>query len=264
MAKRKRRRRFRVTPHGYVVLSASSAVLLIILCVCLILALPKSAEGSGDAARPASQAVYAHTGVGAPATGAEAVPTVAPTPMPLPTPTPAPLRAPSGVRLPTAEEEEGAVDGILRTSGVALRKGPGKSFELLQKYDDGERLRVYAEESEYSLVQIVSDGTYGYMATEFILRFGILPGDSAATPVPTALPNAVMGLVNVTELSMRSVPSTKNNTPLGVFTRGTLLWVFYETDDFYYVEAAGSGQRCYVYAQYVMTQADVPRGTPAP
>lgn len=232
----------RVTRRGYVVLCAFAILVMIIVCACLLSCFAKSEADGPDATPEATESAVS----------------AAPTPMPTIAPTATPGQAPSGARMPTAEEEESAVDGIVRTSGVVLRNGPGQSFETVQKYDDSERVLIYAQESSYYLVQMLSDGQYGYMAAEFVIKFGLLPAETSATPVPAVPEGRIMGIVNVNEVALRTVPSTKNNTPVGVLTRGALLWVQSETDGFCSVEVAATGEKGYVYAKYIMTQAEVP------
>lgn len=261
--RRKRRRRVRISATGYVLIGVLVLVILFLSRICVVCYSRSHPESEKPAKKPfAASTADASTGEnGEP--DAAASPVI--TPVPTPAATNTPELASTGARLPTDAEREGAVEGIIRTSNVAMRKGAGKTFDIVRKYDVGERVLVYAQENEYSLVQVLSDERYGFLATEFITKFGLLPGEAGAcTPVPAIPSGAIMGLVNVEELSLRSVPSTKGNTPLGVCKSCELLFVQFQTGEFYYVEVAGTKQRGYVFAEYVMVQSPVPTGSPAP
>lgn len=261
--KRKRRRRVRITAKGYVLLGILLLVILFVARVCTVCYSRSHPEASKPAQNPAAASNADASAPESDAPDASSAPAV--TAAPTPTPTSTPELASTGARLPTEAEREGAVEGVIRTSNVAMRKGAGKSYDIVRKYDVGERVLVYAQENEYSLVQVLSDERYGFLATDFITKFGLLPGESGAcTPVPAIPAGVTMGLVNVEEVSLRSVPSTKSNTPLGVCKNGALLFVQFQTGEFYYVEVAETKQRGYVFSEYVMVQAPVPTGSPAP
>ena len=154
---------------------------------------------------------------------------------------------------------------IIRTSNVAMRKGAGKNFDIIRKYDVGERGLLFAEENGYSLVKVLSDERYGFISSDFIVKFGLLPADAAAhTPVPAPVAGTVMGIVNVEELKLRSVPKTDGNTPIGMCKKGELIWVHFITGEFYYADVPSTGQKGYVFAEYVMTEAPAPTGSPVP
>lgn len=241
--KKRKRRRFHITSNGYLALGLLILLTLIVVCVCLLARLPKGASQAA-AQTPAPQ-------------------TPTPEPTAAQTPSPTPEKAKTGARMPTAEEEQCAVDGVIRTSRVVIRKGPGQAFDIIDKYDVGERVKVYAAEDGYYLVQVLSDQKYGFISAEFVTKFAPLPSEGA-TPAPSPKAGAIMGVVNVDEVSLRGKPSTKGNEPIGVCKRGMVLWVYFKTDEFYFVEVAETAQLGYVFAEYVMTQADAPAGTPVP
>ncbi len=217
--KRRRKRRLRLSKQGALILAMFGLAAALIIGVCLLRNVPADGAQSPDDSDTAAA-------VGTPA--AEATPEATPSP----SPTAAPSRAPSGSRLPTDEEAAHAVEGIIRTSNVVLHTGPNKDYGVVKKYDVGEYLLVYAHEADYSLVQIMGDGNYGFLCTEFVTQFGVLPSEVSATPVPTVAPGAVMGIVNVEELRIRSVPSQDGNDPVGLCKRGDLLWVTLHSGEF--------------------------------
>lgn len=257
--RRRRKRRIRITWRGYVVL----AVLLLLLAFGIrvgVVALSRHLEDVGVSQKkdPAAATGAAQTEDGL---ATPVLVTLSPVTPPV-TPSPDVALATTGARLPTAEEEKGAVEGVIRTSNVALRKGADTSYDKIYKYNVGERVLVYARENGFYLIKVLSDERYGFMSVDFVTKFGVLPGEAGATPMPTAIAGTVMGFVNVDELKLRSVPSTENNTPLGLCREFDLLWIYYQTDGFYYVEVASTGQRGYVFAEYVMVRAEIPTGTP--
>lgn len=247
----------RITRLGYFSIVLIVLIVLIIACICV---LQCGGEEQGSAA-----AISNNVGVTTPdLIAVTPAPTLPVSQAPIQSATKAPTYAATGARLPTEEEQQGAVEGVIRTSNVVLRKGAGKSYDVIKKYDVGERVLVFALEDGYYLVRVIDDTRYGFMAAEFITKFGLLPHETSATPVPTAPEGSILGLVNVDEVSLRGVPSTHNNEPISACRRGETVWVWFKTDEFYYVQIAATGQKGYLFAEYIMTQADVPAGTPVP
>ncbi len=260
--KRKHKRRIRITPRGYLVLGVFVLFVLLIVLICMLCCgkPAEKTEGGSYAAAPGPE----------PDASAQPEETPVPTPTPSPEATPSPNAAETpglssaGVRLPSAEQEAGAVSGLVRASGVALRKGSSKSYGILRKCEDGEALLVYAQENEYTFVKTLADNQFGYIATQYVQKFGLLPGEAGETPRPASRPGGIMGIVNVEEMYLRGAPSKEGNEPLGLCKKDTLVWVYFQTDKWYYVEIASTGECGYLYAQYIMTQSAVPAGTPVP
>jgi len=274
MARRKRRKKRRatihVTPLGYFVLG----VLACISCIGIYFILWSAFAGDGQqqeveaSPAPRVEAEPQNTFLG---TVQQATPTLPPidsTSSPVPTatpfvsPTPSPGMA-NDVRMPTKEQEAAAVDGELMNSGVALRKGPDSGYEIVDKYSAGTKLKIFDIYKDYYFCQVVSDGCYGYIATKFISRQDPLPGE-APTPIPASGAHLINGIVTGTKVALRGVPTTQGNDPVGTCNRDCKLWIYFETNGFYYVELVGSGEKGYIHKDYVNAQKAVPQGTPIP
>ena len=272
--RKKRRAKIHVTPLGYFVLG----VLACISCIGVYFILWSAfAGGPGDApGEPQPSLVVEaepqNTFLGTVSIATPTLPPVNPSPVPAATPVPTatPVVTPSpspgmanDVRMPTKEQEAAAVDGELLNSGVALRKGPDSGYEIVDKYTAGTKLKIFDTYQEYYFCQVVSDGCYGYIATKFVSRQDLLPGE-APTPVPESGAHLVNGVVTGTKVALRAVPTTQGNDPIGTCNRDCKVWIYFQTNGFYYVELVGSGEKGYVHSDYVNVQGTVPQGTPIP
>lgn len=253
MAKRKRRRKIRLTPFGYAVLGGVA-----LLTVVTITVLCTVGRAGADRMTPPSTASP---------TLAIDEPSASPvqeSPEPTAVPARTPTIAASGVTMPTETQIAQAVDGRLNASGVVLRQGPSSSAQILETYASGALLKIYASEGEYYFCQVVDAQEYGYIAAKFVVKFGLLPGETG-TPVPAAPDGAFLGIVTAEKgVSLRSVPSTSGNSPIGECVCGELVNVYFKTGDFYYIQVPGSGLYAYAYAQFIVAGGKVPVGTPAP
>lgn len=275
MARRRRRRGLRITPLGYIVLFLIVAVMLVgVYFIIWSLGSEKRAEGN----------------LGSGAVSVTPTPSLAPTSEVTPTPSLAPTQppttapdtattAPEGsatttaptatdtplpvVKTPTPSQVQGALDGELMNNGVVLRDGPSGNYTILDKYDSGTKLKIYAAEKDYYFVQVVSDGKYGYMAKKFIQKNGLLAGETA-TPTPNAPDGAVAGVVTASTVALRNVPSTEGNAPFGQIEKGANVYIYYEMDGFYYIEVVATGTKGYAKASFINPEGDVPKATPKP
>lgn len=206
---------------------------------------------------------------------AEATPVPTPTPTPVPSPTPtiriivtpppdgAPTLSPtpsSQSRYPTTDEIQNAIDAKLSTGGVTLRAGPSTNDRALNKgLGKNTRIKVYSRENDFYFVQVTSSGEYGFISCKFVEVEGFTPA-----PIPTQVPaGAVGGEVSSKTLMLRNGPGT-DYTGIYEYTKGTLLYVFFQTNDWYYVEVPQTGAKGYMNVKYVTVQAAPPAGTPVP
>ncbi|MDO4492499.1 MAG: SH3 domain-containing protein [Clostridia bacterium] len=273
MAKRKRRRRVRMTNLG------KAFVALVIFVVVGVVALvnlantkapnvvvENSVTGSGDPLKLFENKASAD---------ATPVPTAVPTPAPSPTPTirmivtpvpdnaafATPTPSPASVsRMPTPEEQKNAVETVLVKSGVNLRAGPNPGDKVLTTgLKKKTKIKVYAREDDFYFIQVLNSGLYGYVAVQFVDVPGFTPA-----PIKTQIPQgAVGGEVASGSLKLRSGPGT-DYTELHEYARGTLLYVYFNTNDWYYVEICRNGQRGYMKAENVTVRNAPPAGTPVP
>jgi len=281
------KRRIRLTPFGYLVLSALIAALL--ACGYLIARAAGGASlspegkivtGSGnplgvsESPVPTSTPNAAQAALGgliheASAAGIDPTPTPAPTHVPTPTIflTPAPTSAstptptPASIsRTPSPEEIMNAVDGKLSTSGVNLRAGPSVNDKVIgTDFSKGTKLKVYGIEGEFYFVKIIAVDKVGYISTKFVTAEGMTP-KPIATQVP---PGAYGGKISASTLALRRGPGTDYGL-VGEYLNGTMLYVYFQVNDWFYVQLAENGQFGYMKAKYIETEGTPPAGTPVP
>ena len=274
MAKRrKKRRRIRLTPLGYVVVGILAIVMLVGIYF-LVWSLAKDKEKDRESERPAETAPVSMSVTPTPSlppvnpsAGAnlpEGTPVAAePTETPIPeTPTPVAQKTPEPeVQTPSPSQVKSALDGKLTTK-LNLRKGPGKNYAVLDSYETGTRLKIYARENDFYFVMVVKENKYGYIAAEYIEKEGLLPGEDP-TPSPEPPKGAVTGTVSASKVALRSGPS-KEAKELGEAVHGDMVFVYNRCEDFYYIQVVKTGQKCYAFAEYINAEGDVPRVTPKP
>ena len=159
-------------------------------------------------------------------------------------------------RTPSPAELSGARDGVVKKR-VNLREGPATSHKVLGTYDPGTVLKVYSNSGEYSFVQIVSEGKYGYMFTDYI---------TVTTPSTSPSAGGVPGTVDVrTELALREKPDKSSGKWILSLKTGYEVTVFFKTGNYYYIQYGDKFG--YALAQYILVNggsASVPAGTPVP
>ena len=264
-----KRRTVRITPLGYIVLS----IIILVMLVGIYFIIWSMRGTSGDLPAGNLNSASVQMTPTPPLTQTSAptqAPTVAPTAQPTNTPEPTAAMTPKqddtpepAMKTPSASQVSSAVDGTLNASGVALRGGPAKTFALLGTYSSGTQLKVYEVVDDYFFVKIVKENKYGYVAKKFVDKAGLLPGENA-TPTPKSIAGTIPGTVSAGTLALRSVPSTKDNTPIGELKKGDSVLIYFKTDDFYYIQVSSSGVKCYAAAKYITASTAVPTGTPVP
>ena len=264
-----RRRTVRITPLGYIVLSIIILVMLVGIYFIIW-----SMRNTGDVAT--SQNLNSASVQLTPTPPLSPVSTVAPTSTPAatiqPTSTPVPTTSMTpkqddtpepAVKTPSASQVSSAVDGTLNASGVVLRGGPAGTYTILGKYSSGTQLKVYEVSGDYFFVQVVKENKYGYIASKFVDKAGLLPGENA-TPTPKSIAGTIPGTVSASTLALRSVPSTEDNTPIGEVKKGDSVLIYFKTGDFYYIQVVSTSVKCYAAAKYITASTAVPTGTPIP
>lgn len=265
-----RRRSVRITPLGYIVLSI--IILVMLVGIYFIVWSMRNSDDSGAVASSPSDAITGLTPTPslAPVSANDTIaPAVSSTPEPVSSPvtatdtpklddTPEPA-----VKTPSPAQVQSAVDGTLNASGVVLRGGPSGTYTILGKYSSGTQLKVYEVSGDYFFVQVVKENKYGYIATKFVDKAGLLPGENA-TPTPKAIAGTIPGTVSASKLALRSVPSTEDNTPIGEVVKGDSVLIYFKTGDFYYIQVEATGTKCYAAAKYITPSTTVPTGTPVP
>lgn len=268
-----RRRSVRITPLGYIVLS-----IIILVMLVSIYFIVWSMRGSKNEDLTASTSPTGYTPtpslapVGAETPAPSTAPTTAPTTAPVATSTVTPKQDDTPepeTKTPSPEQVQTAVDGTLNASGVALRKGPGQLYTQIAKYSSGTQLKVYEViyptegDYDYYFVKIVKENVYGYVATKFVDKAGLLPGESA-TPTPKAIAGTVPGTVSASSVALRSMPTKEGNTALGELVKGDAVLIYFKTGDYYYIQVVATGKNYYAFASYITPSTTVPTGTPVP
>jgi uncharacterized protein YraI len=263
-----RRRTVRITPLGYIVLSIIILVMLVGIYFIIWSMRGSGNESQGNLASASVQ--MTPTPSLAPVSEKTPSPTVAPTeqvtnaPSDTPTMTPKQDDTPEpAVKTPSPSQVQSAVDGTLNASGVVLRQGPAGTYTILGKYSSGTQLKVYEVDGDYFFVQVVKENKYGYIASKFVDKAGLLPGENA-TPTPKAIAGTIPGTVSASKLAIRSVPSTEDNTPIGEVVKGDSVLIYFKTDNFYYIQVTATGMKGYAAAKYITASTAVPTGTPIP
>ena len=266
-----KRRTVRITPLGYIVLTI--IILVMVVSIYFIVWSMRNAGSEQPQGNLNSNSVQTTTPTPslAPVSAATAAPTTpptttAPTTAPSSTPTMTPKQDDTpepSVKTPTAAQIAAAVDGTLNSSGVVLRAGPAQTYSILGKYSSGTQLKVYEASGDYFYVRVVKENLVGYIASKFVDKAGIVPGENA-TPTPKAIAGTIPGTVSASKLALRSVPSTTDNTPIGEVVKGDEVLIYFKTDDFYYIQVVSTGVKCYAAAKYITASTVVPTGTPVP
>lgn len=263
-----KRRTVRITPLGYIVLTI--IILVMVVSIYFIVWSMRNAGSEQPQGNLNSNSVQTTTPTPslAPVSTSTPIPaqTIAPTAPPASTTTVTPKQDDTpepAVKTPTAAQVASAVDGTLNASGVVLRAGPDPSYSILGKYSSGTQLKVYEVSGDYFYVRIVKENLVGYIASKFVDKAGLLPGENA-TPTPKAIAGTIPGTVSASKLALRSVPSTEGNTPIGEVVKGDSVLIYFKTGDFYYIQVVSTGVKCYAAAKYITASTAVPTGTPVP
>lgn len=262
-----RRKRYRITPMGYIVLSIMALVVIVSVYFIVWSIRNKINENSVNDPNASFSPTLGDSVLGSvtpsptlpPVDSFTPTPSLVPTatdtpvissssPSPSATPTPTPTVVVSVQ--PTTDEEKAAYDGTLTGSGVALRGGPTTSDTIIKKYDKGTALRVYGTYGDYYKVQVLESKTYGFIATKFVSK--------AQTP-----DGMISGTITASKLAIRSGPSTDTKAK-GELVSGDSVYVLFQTDGFYYIQVVTSGVKGYVKGTYVKADGTVPSGTPVP
>ena len=182
---------------------------------------------------------------------------LSPTPIVHTTPEPTPR---SVSRTPSPEEIAGAVDGKLNTGGVNLRAGPSSNDKIIgTDFSKGTKLKVYGIEGEFYFVKIIAVDRVGYISAKFVNAEGMTP-----KPIRTQVPaGAVGGKIHASTLALRRGPGTDYGLK-GEYLSGTPVYVYFQVNDWFYVQVAEDGEFGYMKAKYIDTEAIVPAGTPVP
>lgn len=184
------------------------------------------------------------------------VPTLPPTSTPKPTvsPTPGLKKDPKALSKPTSSMKKNAATGVLSGNNVNLRQGPSASTPILaQNLKKNAELTVYILDKGFYFVKINSTGKYGYISKNYVKLtsdFG-----KKATPTPDvskekAPSGSSVATITASKVALRAEPDTSSKC-IAEYTKGTTVYVFSRSKDFYYVQIAGSSKTGYIYSKYI-------------
>jgi len=266
-----KKRTVRITPLGYIVLAI--IILVMVVSIYFIVWSMRNTGEEPNSANLNSNSVSTQTPTPSlpPVSESTPVPTVAPTVAPTNAPkattaalTPKPDDTPEPkAKEPTSAQIAAAVDGTLNSSGVVLRAGPAQTYSILGKFSSGTQLKVYEADGDYFFVRVVKENLVGYIAAKFVDKAGVVPGENA-TPTPKAISGTIPGTVSASKVALRSVPNTDGNTPVSEAVKGDAVYIYFKTGDFYYIQVASTGLKCYAAAKFITASTAVPTGTPVP
>lgn len=270
--RRRRRSRVRVSPLGYIVLS----IIILVMLVGIYFIIWSMRGDKTENTETLTSSIIVTPTPSLPPIADTATPTVAPVDTPAVAPvepaaetppaatdTPKPPDTPQpDAKTPSPSQVKTAVDGKT-TSRLNLRRGPGKTYDILGTYNSGTQLKVYALESDFYFVMVVKENKYGYMSAEYVEKQGLLPGESA-TPSPPVPEGLIAGTVSASEAAVRTMPTKEGNTPFATLVHGDAVYIYFRADDYYYIQVVQTGKKGYAYADYIRAEDSVPKGTPVP
>lgn len=258
------RKKLRLTPRGIMFIAA--IVLIVMACIILIsvysctgkkeptdlTATPEATMQPAESATADATAVVTAEPVVTTTDTPTDAPTNAATGTPAATATPAPTLMPALDMKPTSSQKDNATSGTVNGDDVNLRGGPSTGYVSLGKCNKGDTVTIYGTESGFTFVK-TADGKLGYISSKYVTaaELGDAPSDT------------VTGKVTASEVALREGPS-KESKANGNLTEGAVVYIYFKTGDFYYVEVAATGKKYYVFAQYVKADGSVPKGTPVP
>ncbi len=262
------RKKLRLTPRGLMFVAA--IVLIVIACIILIsvyscsgnrdsvdlTATPGPSVAPSASPSPSFTAEPLITNTDAPSSTATNAPTTSPTDAPTTSPSASPTvqatLIPALDKEPTRSQKDKAKSGVVSGNDVNLRGGPSTDYVSLGKYNKGDAVTIYDTEDGFTFVR-TADGKLGYISSQYVT-------EQAVGEAPSG---TVVGKVSRSRVALREEPSADSKY-LGELTQGAALYIYFETGDFYYIEVASTGEKCYAFAEYIDAEESVPKGTPVP
>ena len=164
----------------------------------------------------------------------------------------APARAADG--LPTA---------TVNTGRLNVRTGPGVSYTVVTRIDEGQSVSLLARNSAASWVKIrLANGIEGWVNASYLwasVFIADLPVNGSTTPAPTPVP--ATGTITAAKLDLRSGPSAQNSV-VAVLSQGQALTLLGRTADSAWVKVrAGSLGEGWIPAQVTVRLPGDENGT---
>lgn len=194
------------------------------------------------------------------ATPTPTLPPITPTPVPTPTsvPTPSPTpglkKDPKALSKPTKAMKKNAASGVLSGNNVNLRQGPSTTTPIVaQSLKKNEELTVYTLSDGFYFVKVNRLSKYGYISKKYVKLTSDFGPTATATPdiskekVPDG---ASVGTVTASKVALRAEPDTDSKC-IAEYAKGTTVYIYSKTDDFYRVKIAGTEKSGYIYSKYI-------------
>ena len=278
-----RRKKLRITPQGYLTLSAIG-VLIIALLIILIAtncfgACSKGEVTPGSSSSPSVSATAPQAAATGTALTASDSPVAGNSDTPLDSATPAdtpaatqPVAAtstatatpkatekltedPNALKKPTDAMKAGAATGKLTASGVNLRQGPSTTTPIVKSgLKNGTALTVYAADGDFYFLKVDEMDVYGYVAKKFVKLTSALGETSDGSDQPA---DTVKGTITASTLAVREGASVTSKA-LGEYYEGKIVYIYYREGDYYYVLVAGTKVKGYMAAQFIKASGTVP------
>lgn len=172
-----------------------------------------------------------------------------------PSPTPGLENDPNALSEPTAEMIAGAAEGQVTKNGVNMRQGPSTNTPVVTSgLNTKTKLTVYTLDGDFYFVQVKDNNKYGYIRKDFVKLLSAFREVTAAEDQPEG---TVKGTVTAANLSLRDSPSVTGKE-IKKFYEGTLVYIYYQEGDYYYVMVSGTELKGYMAAQFVKPDGNVP------
>lgn len=291
------RKKYRITPQGYVTIGATVILLIAIIILLAATSCFGACKGEEESLDLPSQSPTAPVSTDQPSmpssTGGSVLPVITPatgsaqpvetpassnagtlpseSPTPGSTGTPVPTNTPEGtpelkkdpdaLSKPTNSMVKNAASAVLSGKGVNLRQGPSTSTPIvIEEMEKGTELTVYTSDGDFYFVKVNSAKKYGYVAKKFVKLtsdFGEADSDNKED-LSDQPDDTVLGTITASKLAIREKASTDSKA-IGEYYKDKKVYIYYKEGDFYYVKVAGTKVKGYMAAQYIKASGDVPK-----
>lgn len=293
------RKKYRITPQGYVTIGASVILLIAILILlaatnCFGACAGEEGIDLPDQSPTATAPTATETPAAPTSTGGSVLPIITPsttsgtegisTPAssdagtvatnsaaPEVTNSPAPTNTPVGtaelkkdpdaLSKPTNSMVKNAASGKLSGKGVNLRQGPSTSTPIvIENMEKGTELTVYTSDGDFYFVKVNAAKKYGYVAKKFVkLTSDFGEADSENKEDLSDQPDDTV-LGTITASKLAiREKASTDSKAIGEYTKGKKVYIYYKEGDFYYVKVAGTKTKGYMAAKYIKASGDVPK-----
>lgn len=149
---------------------------------------------------------------------------------------------------PTENMKKNAKAGTTGGQPTNMRSGPGTAYDKVGTYDKGVALEIYTEVNGWYFVKVSTDNKYGYIRKDLVT----VGGETSNQPTDT-----IKGVVTATIVAFRKGASGDSQV-IREFNQGQVVYIYYLEGDYYYVEIPETGEKGYIFAEYVRAEKTVP------